>query len=122
MLETADPTLPSWFVPKAERDKPEGEQTRFKIRGLLGTEAMDVNFVQDDLGGGLSMTARGGNACLKHGLLAWENHKDAKTGQPAEYDDKNWRRNVERMRPELNIELALAIWDKTFLSGEQEKN
>lgn len=118
-MQTADPAGADWYAPKSQAEKPEEARVRFKIRGLLGTEAMDVSFHTED-DGRMSMTSRGGNACLRAGLLGWENWTGA-DGKPVEFDAKDWKGNLTRIPPIDVIDLALEIWNRTFLSADQKK-
>lgn len=113
-----DPTGAEWYTPKSQDAKPEEERTRYKIRGLLGTEAMDVTFHQDE--GFMSMTTRGGNACLRCGLLGWERHTT--DGKPLEFSEKDWKANIASLSPTDAIDLAIEIWKRTFLSEQARKN
>jgi hypothetical protein len=105
-----------WFVPKSQLDKPEDQQARYKIRGLIGTEAMDVNFHTDD-SGRTSMTARGGAAALRAGLLDWENRTPGFDSDP-----RHWKANIDALDPMDALALAVEIWNRTFLTGEARKN
>lgn len=116
---TEDPAGTAWFTPKSQADKPEEERARYKIRGLIGTEAMDVHFYADE-DGRMSMTSRGGNACLRVGMLGWENRKDAQ-GNDIAFAEKDWKANVAGLNPVDAVELSLEIWNRTFLSDEQKK-
>lgn len=118
-MQTVDPAGADWYTPKSQADKPEESRVRFKIRGLVGTEAMDVSFHTED-DGRMSMTSRGGNACLRAGLLGWEN-LTRPDGTPVYFDGMDWKANVARIPPIDNIDLALEIWNRTFLSAEQKK-
>lgn len=108
-----------WYTPKSQAEKPEEERIRFKVRGLIGTEAMDVNFHSDE-DGRMTMTSRGGNACLRAGLLGWENWPGP-DGKPREFNAKEWKANIAALNPVDAIDLALEIWNRTFLSEEQKK-
>ena len=119
MKTNTDPAGAAWYVPKSQADKPEEEQARYKIRGLIGTEAMDVHFHVDE-DARMSMTARGGNACLRAGLLGWE-HRLAGDGTPIEFSDKDWKANIAGLHPLDAVEIALEIWNRTFLDEAQKK-
>jgi len=110
----------TWFTPKTQTEKPEDQRIRFKIRGLIGTEAMDVNFHSDD-DGRMSMTARGGNACLRCGLLDWENVLN-RDGKPLEFNAKEWKESIATLNPVDVVELALAVWNRTFQTEDARKN
>ena len=113
-------TADEWFTPPSQADVEEGARIRFKIRGLRGTEAMDVDFhAADD--GRMVMTARGGASCIRYGLLDWENIRDAED-KPVAFSPKHWKANIERLAPLDALNLALAIWDRTFLSETARKN
>lgn len=118
-MKTTDPAGAEWYTPKSQLDKPEEERARYKIRGLIGTEAMDVNFHVDD-DGRMSMTARGGNACLRAGLLGWEGRKDA-AGADLAFSEKDWKANIAGINPIDVVDLALEIWNRTFLDEAQKK-
>lgn len=118
-MQSNDPTGAQWFVPSSQAAKPEADQARYKIRGLIGTEAMDVNFYTDEAGR-TSMTARGGAAALKAGLLDWDNRQ--KNGAPLAFDAKQRQANIDTLDPLDAIELAVEIWNRTFLTEEARKN
>lgn len=113
------PADQTWYTPRSQADKPEDERARFKLRGLVGTEAMDVKFYFDD-DGSPSMTSRGGEACLRKGLLGWENYKD-KNGNDLVFDEKNWKANINALYPLDAIDLAIEVWNLTCLSDQQKK-
>lgn len=119
-MQNIDPAGADWFTPKRHHEKPEEERVRYKIRGLIGTEAMDVNFHSDE-DGRMTMTARGGNACLRYGLLGWERATD-KSGVPMEFSEKDRKGNIDRIDPLDAVELALEIWNRTFHTEEARKN
>ena len=116
-----DPAAAEWYTPKSHLDKPEEDRVRYKIRGLIGTEAMDVNFHADEEGR-MTMTARGGNACLRVGLLGWENRRRPGSGDAVEFSDKDWKANIASIPPIDAVDLALEIWNRTFLTEEARKN
>lgn len=115
-----NPAGVDWFTPKSQLDKAEEDRARYRIRGLVGTEAMDVKFETDDEGH-TTMTSRGGNACLRAALIGWENRKDA-NGNEIFFQDKDWKANVASLNPIDAIELSLEIWNRTFLTEEARKN
>lgn len=119
MTTTTDPAGAQWYVPKSQAARPEEEQEKFKIRGLVGTEAMDVHFFMDE-DGRMSMTARGGNACLRVGLLGWEQRKGA-DGAALAFSEKDWKANIASLSPMDAVELSLEIWNRTFLDAAQKK-
>jgi hypothetical protein len=121
-MQTADPAGAQWYVPKSQLDKPEDQQVRYKIRGLVGTEAMDVNF-HDDGNGRLTMSSRGGTAALRAGLLGWEK-RTGRDGQPLDFDAdaRNWKANIDSLAPMDAVDLAIEIWNRTFLTEEARKN
>lgn len=119
-MQNVDISGAAWFTPRSQESKPEEERVRYKIRGLIGTEAMDVNFHEDE-DGWRTMTARGGNACLRCGLLGWERLTD-KDGQAVEFDPKDWRGNIARLNPLDVVQIALEIWNRTFPTEEARKN
>lgn len=119
MKTNTDPAGAQWYTPKGQLDKPEEDREQYKIRGLVGTEVMDVTFFADEEGR-MSMTARGGNSCLRVGLLGWQNRKAA-GGTDIAFDEKDWKANVAGLNPLDVIDLALEIWNRTFLSEAQKK-
>lgn len=109
-----------WFIPKSQAGLPTDGRIRYKIRGLVGCAAMDVDFVMKE-DGRLRMTATGGTAALRDGLLGWANMLDA-NGVAIEFDTVNWKANVERMNPLHCMEVSREIWDRTFMSEDARKN
>lgn len=119
-MENPNPAGENWFTPQSEEAKPEEERVRYKVRGLRGTEAMDVNFYVGE-NGRVTMTSRGGNACLRAGLLGWVNVKDAQ-GNAIEFNEKDWKANIEAMSPMDALFVALDIWNRTMLTETARKN
>lgn len=121
MSLTRDPGGEDWFTPRSQDSKPVELRVRFKVRGLIGTEAMDVKWDIDEAGR-WSMTARGGNACLRAGLLGWENR--VKDGKALEFDPDpaKWKANVDSLYPMDALDLAMEIWRRTHLTEEARKN
>lgn len=109
-----------WFTPKSQDALSEEQRVRYHIRGLVGTEAMDVNFHADE-NGKLRMTSRGGTAVLRAGLLGWENRLGPE-GKPLAFDERNWKANIDSLSPLDALELAIEIWDRTFLTEGERKN
>ncbi len=118
-MQTPDPAGAAWYVPKSQEAKPAESQARYKLRGLIGTEAMDVHFHVDE-SGRMSMTSRGGTAALRAGMLDWENR--TRGGAPLAFDAKNWKANIDSLDPLDAIELAIEIWNRTFLTEDARKN
>lgn len=119
-MRNIDPNAGEWFTPSSQADKPEESRIRYKIRGLISTEAIAVTWTQDEEGHA-HMTPKGANSALEYGLLGWENWKDD-DGTPIEFDPKNRRLNILKLYPLDAIELPHEIWSRTFLSEEARKN
>lgn len=119
MIIGMNPAGPDWFVPKSQRELPEAQQTRFKVRGLIGSEVIDVSFIEED--GWLKMTTRGVDACIRSGLLGWERFNDA-DGKAIDFLPNAWKANADRIPPFELGEIARDIWQRTKLSEGERKN
>lgn len=119
-VENPNPAGENWYYTPEQLAKPEEKRVGYKIRGLIGTEAMDVDFFVDEQNR-TKMTSRGGNACLRYGLLGWKNFKD-KNGAEIEFDEDDRRANIEKLFPLDALDLALKVWDRTFLTEGARKN
>lgn len=115
----SNPAGPDWFVTKSQKDLPEDQQTRFKVRGLIGSEVIDVSFVEED--GWLKMTGRGVDGCIRAGLIGWERFLD-RDGKEVVFLPGEWRVNASRIPPFDLGEIAREIWRLTKITEEERKN
>lgn len=119
MLTGMNPASPEWYVPISQRELSADQQTRFRIRGLIGSEVTDVRFSEED--GWLLMKGAGVDACIRAGLLGWENFNGT-DGKPIEFMAHDWKANTVRIPPIVLGEVAREIWNRTKLSEEAQKN
>jgi hypothetical protein len=116
-MKALNPFAPFWYTPLGDREAPEGQRTRFKIKGLDGVEAgyvlPEVRFAEDGRMVGLS--GKGVELALGYAMVDWENF--ANDSGPLAFA----RANFHLIPVELRAELALHILGASFPSAEEKK-
>jgi hypothetical protein len=113
-MRALNPFAPFWYTPVA--DQGEEHPTRFKIRGLNGTEVGYVGpeFILDN--GTISgLTGKGLEMTLKYGLLDWENFEND-SGKIAFN-----RANFGLIPYEVQAEIAMNIIAASYAKEEAKK-
>ena len=105
----------TWYTPKSEIG--ESEPTRFKIKPLNGSRALEVrsDITFDDDGSAL-LTGRALNIAIKHGLVDWDNFVDS--------DGKGIPFSVyasDFLSASMRQELASEIIKTTSFDGSEKK-
>ena len=109
---------PVWYTPDSQKDDP--NPTRFKIRGLNGTEQgyiqpeLKINETTRMVDG---MSGRGLEQTLGYGLLDWENLVDEDGSSQIAYSPLNFGR-IDLI---TRTELAMQILAASFVSPEEKK-
>lgn len=117
MSKALNPFAPFWYTPVGDRLLPEGQRTRFKIKGLDGVEAgyvlPEVRFAPDGQMVGLS--GKGVELALGYALCDWENFSNDLG--PVAFA----RANFNLIPVELRAELSLHILGASFPSPDEKK-
>lgn len=115
-IKAFNPFAPFWYTPREE----EGAQnpTRFKLRGLNGTEqgyiGPELRF--DEGGRSLrGLTGKGLEVALQHGLLDWENF--ANDHGKVVFTPLNFA----LVPHPLQVELAMQILGASYVQQEEKK-
>lgn len=115
-IKALNPFAPAWYTPRAELGSP--NPTRFKIRGLDGTEQgylvpeLTIDPVLRTISG---MTGKGLELALAYGLLDWENFANDKG--PVAFVPGNFNLIDYKTR----IELAMQILTASYVQPEEKK-
>lgn len=115
-IKALNPLAPRWYVPRGE----DGEEnpTRFKIRGLNGTEQGYVwpeLKIDDELKTVTGMSGKGLELALRYGLVDWENFANDQ-GEVA-YSVQNF----SLIDYGLRVELAMVIVAASYVTPEEKK-
>ena len=115
-IKALNPVSPRWYTPRAE----EGQEnpTRFKIRGLNGTEQGYVwpeLKVDDELKTVTGMSGKGLELALRYGLVDWENFANDKG--PVAFSPQNF----PYIDYGLRAELAMCIVAASYVSLDEKK-
>lgn len=108
---------PFWYKPDSQKDDP--SPTRFKIRGLNGTEQgyVQPELVIDTTGKMVTgMTGKGLELTLGYGLLDWENFTD-EDGAAIAFSPINFG----RLDIVTRTELAMQILAASYVAPEEKK-
>jgi hypothetical protein len=115
-IKALNPLVPFWYTPPEEEGAP--NPTRFKLRGLDGTEQgyvmpeLTIDAVTRTITG---MSGRGLELALAYGLVDWENFEN-KAG-PVAFSPGNFR----LMPIELRVALAMKILTSSYVQAEEKK-
>lgn len=115
-LKALNPLAPSWYTPRSELDAP--NPTRFKIRGLDGTEQgylVPELTLNPQLRTVTGMTGKGLELALSYGLLDWENFANDKGPVPFVPG------NFNLIDYPTRVELAMRILTASYLQDEEKK-
>jgi len=115
-IKALNPVSPRWYTPRAE----EGQEnpTRFKIRGLNGTEQGYVwpeLRLDDELKTVTGMSGKGLELALRYGLVDWENF--ANDNGPVAFSPQNF----PYIDYGLRAELAMCIVAASYVSLDEKK-
>jgi len=106
---------PEWYTPEIEKN--ETEPTRFHIKGLSGSEFVEVMpflvFTKD----GYNITSEAVRPLIKYGLLDWENFPDQEEN-PLVFSQAN---KFVFVPADIQYELARKIYHLTQITGEDTK-
>jgi hypothetical protein len=75
-MRALNPFAPFWYTPAEDKDLPEGQRTRFKLRGLNGSEFGHIApelIVDPELRMVSGVSGKGLDLALRYGLVDWEN-------------------------------------------------
>lgn len=123
------------YVLKLDRDKPEDERTRFKLRSLTAAEQAKVEDQSASLSGENEIRVRSGSTvleALKMALVGWEGFKDQQ-GNDVPFRSTTRKvngvdvvqgdvANLDWLAPEWRRELAEAITARGRLTEEDRGN
>jgi hypothetical protein len=121
-MRALNPFAPFWYTPEVDKDNP--TPTKFKIKGLNGTEIGYVapEFILGDehgnVGAGTSvvgLTGKGLELCLKYGLLDWENFEN--DAGPVAFS----RANFHLVEYAIQAELAMQVVAASYPKREEKK-
>ena len=102
-----------WYTPESQEG--EEEPTRFKIRGLNGSQLLELGeFIDSDTG---NISTAGLVAACKLGLKGWENVFDDE-GEKVPFT----RVNINRLPPEIIGELGGKVFTQSLLDEDERKN
>lgn len=109
-----NPLLPEWIEPGED-----GPQSRFKIRGLSGLDALElmpeISVSEDQQQ--LQTTGKGLKFALLRGLVDWDAHTD-KNGKDFQFSIGNF----DTIPPTKMRQIAMAVILKTQFTAGIEKN
>ena len=115
-VKALNPFAPFWYTPEA--DQGSENPTKFKIRGLNGSEIGYVSpeFVIDDAQRMVTgMSGKGIDLTLRYGLLDWENFEN--DNGKVKFSPNNFA-----LIPHLTrVELAMQIIAASYVSDEEKK-
>ena len=115
-IKALNPLAPFWYTPRAEEGTP--NPTRFKIRGLDGTEQgylvpeLTLDVMSRSVRG---MSGKGLELALSYGLIDWENFANDKgpvTFAPGNFNLLDYA---------LRVELAMQILTSSYVQPEEKK-
>src|SRR3990172_10202250 len=115
-IKALNPIAPFWYPPRSEAGAP--NPTRFKIRGLNGTEQgyLVPEMTFDVIGRTTTgMSGRGLELALAYGLMDWENFANG-TG-PVAFAPANFG----LLDYTLRVELAWQIFAASYVDAEEKK-
>ena len=115
-IKALNPVAPFWYTPIGELSAQ--NPTKFKIRGLDGTEQGYVipELTLDTIGRTISgMTGRGLELTLSYGLLDWQNFANDKG--PVAFVAQNFNLIDHATR----VELAMQILTASYVSEAEKK-
>lgn len=109
MAKALNPFAPFEYVTLADRELPEPERTKFRLRGLNGSEfghiAPELLLDDSTLAG---CTGKGLDMALRYGLLGWENFENDK-GAVA-FHPHNFALIEHSVRAELAMQVIAASY------------
>jgi len=115
-MRALNPFAPFWYTPMEEAKLEAASPTRFKIRGLNGSE---IGFVAPEFviteGTITGLSGKGLEMTLRYGLLDWENFEND-SGRIA-YN----RANFGLIPYEVQAELAMQIIAASYPTQEEKK-
>src|SRR4051812_39665804 len=108
-MKAQNPFAPFWYTPDQDKDLPEGQRTRFKLKGLDGEQLGYVapEFILEPTTARLTgITGKGLATAMDYGLVDWENFSNDQGVVP--FVRANFGLIPHRVRVELAFQVILA--------------
>jgi hypothetical protein len=131
MVIAIDPGFEYPYIPKCDKDLPEGEQTTFSLKVLDAKVYARITNSSTLNPNTREVRVRGGTVLLdtlREGLVGWNNFKD-RDGNPIDFKfnkvGKGQRasdESISRIPPKIRSELSDQITEMSDLNKEEAKN
>ena len=130
MVIPLDPNQERTYIAEEDRDRPEAEQTAFRIRSLSATERSGVEDNAISQGSDGEQRLRSGSmliSALHLGLMGWSNFPPGGPDQPFRTKGKGLARRVSEkclsaIPADVRQEVAAEILNASSLSESDSKN